>query len=220
MRNATERAIQTFKSHFISILCGTNKNFPINLWDKFVPQATLTLNLLRTSRLNPNLSAYSQIYGSFDFNRIPIAPLGTKLLIYEKLGPRASWSPHAKNGWYIGPALRHYRCFNVWATTTNTERIADTIVLFPENYFMSQATQLDSAAVAAYELTQALIRPRPKPTDRKAIYLKIVVELKPHKVGNHRVRFTVGGNRIDYPGIVTTPTAEMQTVKLHLNKTV
>ena len=51
--------------------------------------------------------------------------------------------------------------------------------------------------------------PSDKPTDRKAIYLKIVVELKPHKVGNHRVRFTVGGNRIDYPGIVTTSTTKM-----------
>ena len=135
-RNADERAIQTFKSHFISILCGTNKHFPINLLDKLVPQATLTLNLLRTSRLNPNLSAYSQIFGSFDFNRTPIAPLGTKLLIHEKPGPRASWSPHAIDGWYIGPALRHYRCFRVWATATNAERIADTIVWFPEDYFM------------------------------------------------------------------------------------
>ena len=31
MRNAAERAIQTFKSHFMSILCGTNKHLSINL---------------------------------------------------------------------------------------------------------------------------------------------------------------------------------------------
>ena len=64
------------------------------------------------------------------------------------------------------------------------------------------------------------IHPSDKPTDRKATYLKIVAELKPHKAGKYRVRFTVGGNRIDYPGIVTTPTAEMQTVKLHLNSVI
>ena len=62
--------------------------------------------------------------------------------------------------------------------------------------------------------------PSDKPTDRKATYLKIVAELKPHKAEKHRVRFTVGGNRIDYPGIVTTPTAEIQTVKLHLNSVI
>ena len=59
-----------------------------------------------------------------------------------------------------------------------------------------------------------------KPTDRKATYLKIVAELKPHKAEKHRVRFTVGGNRIDYPGIVTTPTTEIQTVKLHLKSVI
>ena len=64
------------------------------------------------------------------------------------------------------------------------------------------------------------IHPSDKPTDRKATYLKIVAELKPHKAGKHRVRFTVGGNRIDYPGIVTTPTTEMQTVKLYLNSVI
>ena len=64
------------------------------------------------------------------------------------------------------------------------------------------------------------IHPSNKPTNRKATYLKIVAELKPHKAGKHRVRFTVGGNRIDYPGIVTTPTTEIQTVKLHLKSVI
>ena len=64
------------------------------------------------------------------------------------------------------------------------------------------------------------IHPSDKPIDRKATYLKIVAELKPHKAEKHRVRFTVGGNRIDYPGIVTTSTTKMQTVKLHLNSVI
>jgi hypothetical protein len=40
-----ERAIQTFKSHFIVILSGVDKNFPMQLWDQLVPQTVLTLNL-------------------------------------------------------------------------------------------------------------------------------------------------------------------------------
>ena len=52
-RNIAERAIQTFKNHFITILAGTNKNFPKNQWDLLLNQAELTLNLLRTSRINP-----------------------------------------------------------------------------------------------------------------------------------------------------------------------
>jgi hypothetical protein len=56
-RLAAERAIQTFKNHFITILSGTDKDFPLHLWDRLIPQATTTLNLLRSSRLHPHLSA-------------------------------------------------------------------------------------------------------------------------------------------------------------------
>ena len=55
-RNAAER---TFKNHFIAGLCSVDKNFPLHLWDKPLPQAETTLNLLRGSRINPKLSAYA-----------------------------------------------------------------------------------------------------------------------------------------------------------------
>ena len=32
--NAAERAIQTWKAHFITSLCGTDSNFPPYLWDR------------------------------------------------------------------------------------------------------------------------------------------------------------------------------------------
>jgi hypothetical protein len=56
-RNAAERAIRTFKNHFIAGLCGVDQYFPLHLWDRLLPQAILTLNLLRGSRINPKLSA-------------------------------------------------------------------------------------------------------------------------------------------------------------------
>ena len=58
------------------------------------------------------------------------------------------------------------------------------------------------------------IHPSEKPSDRRATYLRIVAELKPHEAETYRVRFTVGGDRIDYKGAVTTPTAELQTIKI------
>jgi hypothetical protein len=48
-RNLAERAIQTFKEHFIAGLCSTHPDFPLVLWDKLLPQCILTLNLLRQS---------------------------------------------------------------------------------------------------------------------------------------------------------------------------
>jgi hypothetical protein len=54
-RKNVERAIQTFKKHFIAGLCSVDLKFPLKLWDKLLPQATITLNLLRKSRINPRM---------------------------------------------------------------------------------------------------------------------------------------------------------------------
>ena len=35
--NMAEKAIQTFKARFISILCGADKDFPLHLWDCLLP---------------------------------------------------------------------------------------------------------------------------------------------------------------------------------------
>jgi hypothetical protein len=79
-RNAAKRAIRTFKNHFIAGLCSTDPLFPLHLWDRLLPQALITLNLMRGSRLNPKLSAYAQVHGLFDFNRTPLAPQAPKYL--------------------------------------------------------------------------------------------------------------------------------------------
>ena len=73
-RNIAERAIQTFKNHFITILAGVNSQFPKNEWDKLLPQAEIIINLLRSSRIKPNLSAYEQMEGTFDYNKTPLDP--------------------------------------------------------------------------------------------------------------------------------------------------
>ena len=52
-RNAAERAIHTFKAHFLSILAGVAPDFPKHLWDLLLPQTELTLNLLRQATLVP-----------------------------------------------------------------------------------------------------------------------------------------------------------------------
>ena len=44
-RNNAERAIQTFKNHFVAGLCSVDPKFPLHLWDKLIPQAIITLNL-------------------------------------------------------------------------------------------------------------------------------------------------------------------------------
>jgi len=47
--NAAERAIATFKEHFIAALATVDMHCPLQLWDEFLPQVELTLNMLRFS---------------------------------------------------------------------------------------------------------------------------------------------------------------------------
>jgi hypothetical protein len=89
-RKNAERAIQTFKNHFMSGLCSVDPNFPLKLWYKLLAQETIALNLLRKSRINPRMSAYAQLNGHFYFNRTPLAPPGTRVIAHEKPDQRAS----------------------------------------------------------------------------------------------------------------------------------
>jgi hypothetical protein len=112
-QNAAERAIRTFKNHFVAGLCSVDKNFELHLWDKLLPQAKLTLNLLQASQTNPKLSAHAQINGAFDFNRTPLAPPGTCILAHDKPAKHTTRAPHGLDGWYVGPALDSYRCYHI-----------------------------------------------------------------------------------------------------------
>jgi hypothetical protein len=73
-RNAAKRAIQTCKNHFSSGLATYDPKFPLIEWDLLMPQANITLNLLRSSQHQPQLSAYACLHGNFDFNKTPLAP--------------------------------------------------------------------------------------------------------------------------------------------------
>ena len=77
-----ERAIQTFKNHFISILYGADRTFPANQWDRLLPQTVMTLNMVRRSRINPRLSAYQQIWGNYDFAKHPMGIAGCKTITH------------------------------------------------------------------------------------------------------------------------------------------
>jgi hypothetical protein len=102
-RNSAERAIISFKDHLIAGLCSTDKSFPMHLWDRLLPHAVITLNMLRTSRINPKISAATYIFGQYDFNRTPMAPPGTIIIAHENPSRRQTWDPHGQDGWYIGP---------------------------------------------------------------------------------------------------------------------
>ena len=116
--NAAKCTIQMFKDHFISALATTDSEFPLQLWDRLTPQVENTLNLMRASRINPNMSAYEAIHGPYDWNRFPLAPLGCKAIIYKSPKARGLWGTWGTDAWYLGPSVDHYRCNHYFVSET------------------------------------------------------------------------------------------------------
>jgi hypothetical protein len=57
--------------------------------------------------------------------------------------------------------MHHYRCQNVYITTTASERIVDTLEYFPHNYPMPQLSSTDRLLMAAQDMTDAFQNPHP-----------------------------------------------------------
>jgi hypothetical protein len=153
---AAESAIRTFKEHFVAGLSSVDPAFPLHFWDRLLPQAEITLNLLRTSRLHPQLSAAAHFHGIVDYNKTAFAPPGCKIIAHEKPGKRRTWAPHGQHGYSLGPAMHHYRCQNVYIAATVSQRIVDTLEFFPHNYQMSQLPSTDRLLMAAKDMTDTL----------------------------------------------------------------
>ncbi len=55
---------------------------------------------------------------------------------------------------------------------------------------------------------------------RDVTYGKFVCEYKPNKEEKERTRFTVGGDKINYPGDGSTPTGDLTLFKIMLNSVI
>ena len=68
--------------------------------------------------------------------------------------------------------------------------------------------------------TIELIFHNDKPKGRNSTYVRALCDIRPHKTETHSTRFTAGGNLINYPVDVSTPTSYLTTMKVHVNSTI
>ena len=137
-RNSAERTIRTFKVHFLTILVGIDRAFPSSLWYMLLPQTELTLNLLLQATLAPDISAWEYYNGPINYDTTPFSPIGCKVTIHNKTGPRKTWDFRAWDGFSIGSALHHYRFHTVVNTTTKSVRISNTVEFY--HSYLTQPT--------------------------------------------------------------------------------
>ena len=74
--NAAKCAIRTFKDHFLVCLAGVDPSFPANRWNLLLPQAKLTLNLLRPTDVPNAHLAWEALFGHCNFDVTPMGPAG------------------------------------------------------------------------------------------------------------------------------------------------
>ena len=57
-------------------MAGVVDNFPLHLWDCLLPQVKIAINLRRQSNAVLTVSAYAHLSGLYDYNKMPLAPMG------------------------------------------------------------------------------------------------------------------------------------------------
>ena len=161
--NPAEHAIRTFKDHFLAILAHVDPLFPPHLWDLLLPQAELTLNLLRQSALNPRISAWEFFQGPFDFNKTPLGPVGCRVLIHAKPVTRCLWDFSAKEGFYIWPALDSYRCFKLVKSDTKSQVISNTVE-FRHAYHTTPSPTPEDKIIHGLQVMSSALKDAPPPS--------------------------------------------------------
>ena len=154
--------------------------------------------MLRTSRNNKNLTAYEELNGKFDWNRTPIAPLGTRGMLFIHPDIRNTFSPHFDKAFIVGRGRHHYRLLEFYVPSTRGYRISGNFRLDPTHWKIPVISGQDKTVVAATELLEQYNKFTPPSAINKTKYIAIINQLKEILSDNPRQRVdNARGPRVD-----------------------
>ena len=159
-------------------MCGADKSFPLHLWDRLLGQAEHTLNMLRTSKMMPSVSAYAYLCGKHNYNAIPFAPLGCKVKAHVTASKQETWAPHTASGFYVGNAWEHYRCHKINICDTKHTRMCLTAFFKHKYLTMPTITPADTLICTVDYLTDAILGLIPAPMCTKDAVDQLMVIFK------------------------------------------
>eukprot|EP00804_Cyclotella_cryptica_P002421 CCRYP_004115-RA/>CCRYP_004115-RA protein AED:0.38 eAED:0.38 QI:0/0/0/1/0/0/2/0/346 len=164
---------------------------------------------------------------------MPLAPLGCNVQIHEKTDQHGTWAFHLVDGWYISTSPHHYRTHRCHVKSTNSERLSNTMLNYCQliqhptlcdKWTLSSANEFGRLAQGVGSRIKGTNTIRfiaksniPVEHRKDSTYGQFVCTVQPEKQEQNCTRFTVGGDRINYPGEVATPTTEMITAKILFN---
>ena len=86
----------------------------------------------------------------------PLAPPSAKVISHLKPSQRKSWGVHGIEGWYIGPAREHYKCYRIYNPKKRAEYVSDTVRFITEDNSIQFPTQQQLITSTASDLSTAL----------------------------------------------------------------
>ena len=112
--------------------------------------------MFRTSRNDTSKTAYQETKGAFDWNATPLAPLGTKAMVYIHPDNRNTFAPHCDTGYVVARCPHHYRLLEFYIPETRGYRRSGTYRLMPQHCRMPTISEADRTVEAAADLLKEM----------------------------------------------------------------
>ena len=145
-------------------------------------------------------------------------------MVHERATERGTFDPHTIPGWYLGPAMHHYRCYRVWIPETSSVCVTDNVTWLPHNTPLPTATTEDLIIASANDLMSALLHQ--KPTDllpplhtemRKALlHLSTIFANQVHPTDAHLISTPIPEQPARCKDIAQVPRVQKQQDKTQL----
>jgi hypothetical protein len=164
--NVAERAIRHTKNTIIAMVSAVEPDLdPRVRFEKVITQAEIIINHLKPCSRIPSISAWEGMHNSkYDFQAHPISVYGMRAIVHIKPDNRESWGNHGVEGFYLSPAIDHYRCWNFYIPSTQRARTTDTVQWLPTAFPLPGSSPLqhfvaifDDLRVAIKTLTDSNI---------------------------------------------------------------
>ncbi len=123
------------------------------------------------------MSAWEVLFGKFNFDATPLGPAGCCVQLHNKPSLRRSWDFRAQDGFYVGPALQHYRCYRVLTKKSRAVIISDAVEFRPHNLPTPHLTAEDKIIHALHAINRTIDRTTPAPTDEQLTAIEILCSI-------------------------------------------
>lgn len=215
--NPAERAIGTFKDHFISILSGRDPTCPLAYWNEAILHAEITINLLRPG---PNgKSAYEAYWGiAYDLNAHPLVPWGTRCESYVPKALRTTYGYRSQPAFYVGIS-NGYRGHRLISIDTDSKKpsvyVRQQVVFHPWEVPFLKWTEMDDLKERVSDLAKTMMKMHGKTNAKTSnaaealkAYCDAIITEEEDDIGERRERWTAGSGTVYWlgPQLIDTAT--------------